>query len=76
MSLEALVSMYIDSAEKVLTMAQAMGVAAAKIGTVDGERLVIDVEAVKQAPACRVDEDLKTLLDQWGHSLERALNQT
>ena len=64
-----------DSADNILTTAQAMGVPAAKIGTVGGERLVIDVEAGKQAPACRVDADLKTLLDRWGNSLERALNQ-
>ncbi|MCI0362651.1 MAG: AIR synthase related protein [Phycisphaerales bacterium] len=64
-----------DSADKVLTIARAMGVPAAKIGTVGGERLVIDVEASKQASACRVDAELKTLLDRWGNSLERALNQ-
>jgi phosphoribosylformylglycinamidine synthase len=64
-----------DSADKVLTIARAMGVPAAKIGTVGGERLVIDVEAGKQVSACRVDAELKTLLDRWGNSLERALNQ-
>lgn len=64
-----------DSADKVLTIAQAMGVPAAKIGTVGGERLVIDVEAGKQASACRVDAELKTLLDRWGNSLEKALTQ-
>ncbi len=62
-----------DVVEKVLLVAQEAGVPAAKIGTVGGERLVIDVEASKQASACRVDADLKTLLDQWGNSLERAL---
>jgi phosphoribosylformylglycinamidine synthase subunit PurL len=64
------------SVDNVLKAAQAMGVPAAKIGTVGGERLMIDVDAVKQAPACRIDADLKTLLDKWGNSLERALNQT
>ena len=64
-----------DSADNVLRIAQDMGVPAAKIGTVGGERLVIDIEASKQASACRVDADLKTLLDKWGNSLERALNQ-
>ncbi len=63
------------SSDHVLQMAQAMGVPAARIGTVGGDRLVIDVDAVTQASACRVDEELKTLLDRWGHSLERALNQ-
>ncbi len=64
-----------DTADKVLQTAQTMGVPAAKIGTVGGERLVIDVEAGKQASACRIDAELKTLLDKWGNSLERALNQ-
>jgi phosphoribosylformylglycinamidine synthase len=64
-----------DVADRVLKTAQAAGVPAAKIGTVGGERLTIDVEAVKQASACRVDADLKTLLDRWSNSLERALNQ-
>jgi phosphoribosylformylglycinamidine synthase len=60
-------------ADKVLGIAKDLSVPAAKIGTVGGERLTIDVEAVKQAPACLVDADLKTLLDTWGNSLERAL---
>jgi len=64
-----------DAAEKIVHVAQAMGVPAAKIGTVGGERLVIDVETSKQTSACGIDADLKTLLDRWGHSLERALNQ-
>ncbi len=64
-----------DAADKVTQVAQAMGVPAAKIGTVGGERLVIDVEAGTQALACRIDAELKTLLDRWGNSLERALNQ-
>jgi phosphoribosylformylglycinamidine synthase len=64
-----------DAVDQVLKAAQAMGVPASKIGTVGGERLTIDVEATKQAPACRVDADLESLLDKWGNSLERALNQ-
>ncbi len=64
-----------DVVEKVLRVAQESGVPAAKIGTVGGERLVIDVDASKQAPACLVDADLKTLLDRWGNSLERTLDQ-
>jgi phosphoribosylformylglycinamidine synthase subunit PurL len=71
----AVLTVKADAADKVLTIAQAMGVPAAKIGTVGGERLVIDVEASKQASACRVDAELKTLLDRWGNSLEKTLNQ-
>jgi phosphoribosylformylglycinamidine synthase len=60
-------------ADKVLGIANDLGVPAAKIGTVGGDRLIIDVDAAKQASTCRVDADLKTLLDKWGNSLERAL---
>jgi len=60
-------------ADRVLSIAKDLGVPGAKIGMVGGERLVIDVEATKQAPACLVDADLKTLLDRWGNSLERTL---
>jgi phosphoribosylformylglycinamidine synthase len=60
-------------ADRVLSIAKDLGVPAAKIGTVGGERLVIDVDAARQAPACRVDADVKTLLDRWGNSIERAL---
>jgi phosphoribosylformylglycinamidine synthase len=62
-----------DAADKVLAIAKLEGVPVAKIGTVGGERLTIDVDAGKQASACRIDADLKTLLDKWGNSLERAL---
>lgn len=48
-------------------------VPAAKIGTVGGDRLVIQVEGDKFVSGCRVDVDLTTLADEWGNSLERAL---
>lgn len=59
--------------ETVLTVARELGVPAACIGTVGGERLIIEVEATRQAPACRVDADVASLLDQWQHGIERAL---
>lgn len=59
--------------ETILTVARELGVPAAKIGTVSGDRLAIDVDASKHYPACRVDADVATLLDRWGNSLERSL---
>ena len=65
-----------ENVDNVLATARLEGVPAAQIGTVGGERLIIDVEPAKQALACRVDADVKSLLEKWGDSLERALNQT
>jgi phosphoribosylformylglycinamidine synthase len=59
--------------QTVLRRAGEAGVEAAVIGTVGGERLVIDVEAGKRAGGCRIDADLQTLVDRWGNSLERLL---
>jgi len=64
-----------DAVDAVLTVARSLGVPAARIGTVGGTRLIIDVEAATPALACRIDADLTTLLDVWGTSLERALKQ-
>jgi phosphoribosylformylglycinamidine synthase len=64
-----------DAVDAVLTLARSLGVPAARIGTVGGTRLIINVEAATPARACRIDADLTTLLDVWGTSLERALKQ-
>ena len=62
-----------EQVDRVLQQAWDAGVPAAKIGTVGGDRLVIDVEGDKVVSGCRVDVDLKTLADRWGNGLERAL---
>jgi phosphoribosylformylglycinamidine synthase len=59
--------------QTVLHKAGEAGVEAAVIGTVGGERLVINVEAGKRAGGCRIDADLKTLHESWSRSLERSL---
>ncbi len=62
-------------AGQVLKTAEKMGVPAATIGSVQGDRLVIDVAADRWGPGCRIDADLETLFDRWGKSLERTLEQ-
>jgi phosphoribosylformylglycinamidine synthase len=62
-----------EHVDRVLREAWDTGVPAAKIGTVGGDRLVIQVEGDKFISGCRVDVDLTTLADHWGNSLERAL---
>ncbi|MDE3036553.1 MAG: phosphoribosylformylglycinamidine synthase II, partial [Nitrospirota bacterium] len=64
-----------EFANRVLAEARLQGVPAAEIGTVQGDRLVIDVAADRWGPGCRIDADLETLFDRWGKSLERTLEQ-
>jgi len=59
--------------EAVLRKAGEAGVEATVIGTVGGERLVVEVEAGGRGSGCRIDADLETLYDRWGNSLERSL---
>jgi phosphoribosylformylglycinamidine synthase len=59
--------------DRVLQGAWDAGVPATRIGEVGGARVIIDVEADKHAPGCRIDADLATLADRWGNSLERQL---
>ncbi|MGH7228141.1 MAG: AIR synthase related protein, partial [Nitrospiraceae bacterium] len=61
--------------EAVLRIARELGMPAEVIGTVGGERLVIEVAADRLGPACRIDVDLDTLHDRWANSLERSLGQ-
>jgi phosphoribosylformylglycinamidine synthase len=60
--------------EAVLRIAREVGMPAEVIGTVGGERLVIEVAADRLGPACRIDVDLDTLHDRWANSLERILH--
>lgn len=62
--------------DAVLQVTRALRVPAKVIGTVGGERLVLDVPADQQGPGCRIDADLATLFDRWAHGLERALSPT
>ncbi len=60
--------------ETVLRIAREVGMPAEVIGTVGGERLVVEVAADRLGPACRIDVDLDRLHDRWANSLERMLN--
>jgi phosphoribosylformylglycinamidine synthase len=59
--------------DQALATARDMGVPASVIGTVGGDRFVIEVEGDQQVAGCRIDVDLETLYDKWANSLERAL---
>jgi phosphoribosylformylglycinamidine synthase len=59
--------------DRVLQMATDCSVPAMKIGTVGGDRLIIDVEGEGRTSGCRIDSDLTTLYDSWANALARLL---
>lgn len=59
--------------DRVLQMAETFGVPAMKIGTVGGNRFVLEVEGDGRTAGCTIDSDLDTLYDRWAHALERLL---
>jgi len=64
-----------DRAESLLKRASDSGVGAVTLGTVGGERLIIDVEKGQWSEGCRIDLALDDVFDRWAWSIERALNQ-
>jgi phosphoribosylformylglycinamidine synthase len=62
-----------DRAEQALETAQSMGVPAARLGEVSGDRLIIELVGSDRLPGTRVDLDLAVVSDQWSYGLERAL---
>ena len=64
-----------EQAEQVLNLAWDAGVHAARIGTVGGDRVVIQVNGDQRAVGCTVDLDLTTLYDHWALAIPRALGQ-
>ncbi|MEE9173294.1 MAG: AIR synthase-related protein, partial [candidate division NC10 bacterium] len=69
------VSTQASNQERVLSLAKESGVAAEVIGTVGGDRLVVEVEADRLGPGCRIDTELDLVYDRWANGLERALGQ-
>ena len=69
------VSTQASNQERVLSLAKESGVAAEVIGTVGGGRLVVEVEADRLGPGCRIDMELDLVYDRWTNGLERALGQ-
>ena len=70
-----LLSVKPEQAEKVLNLAWNAGVHAARIGTVGGNRLVIQVDGDQRDAGCTVDLDLTTVYDHWALAIPRALGQ-
>jgi phosphoribosylformylglycinamidine synthase len=64
-----------ELADQVLNRAWDSGVPAMKIGTVGGDRFVIDVEKGQWSEGCRIDLPVDQLHDRWAFSIERTLNQ-
>ena len=63
-----------DAAESVLNRASDAGIPASKIGTVGGERFIIDVEKGQWSQGCRIDLPVDYVSDRWGNAIERLLS--
>jgi phosphoribosylformylglycinamidine synthase len=61
--------------QKILEQARQCGVSAEVVGSVTGDRLVIQLKDAGAAETV-IDQPLATLYDRWACSLERAVNQT
>ena len=64
-----------NQVERVLGLARDAGVPVARIGTVGGTRLVMQVEGDKSVAGCTVDVALATLFERWALAIPRALGQ-
>jgi phosphoribosylformylglycinamidine synthase len=62
--------------DRVLNSAWDSGIPAMKIGTVGGDRFVIDVEEGQWSEGCHIDLPIGQLYDRWAFSIERTLSQT
>jgi hypothetical protein len=60
--------------ESLLSRAAQSGVPAAHIGTVGGDRLVIEVESGKVSDGCRIDLPIGQVWDRWAHAIEEQLS--
>jgi phosphoribosylformylglycinamidine synthase subunit PurL len=71
-----LLSVKPEMADQVLNRAWDSGIPAMKIGTVGGDRVVIDVDKGQWSEGCRIDLPVDQIYDRWAFSIERTLNQT
>jgi len=62
-----------ELADQVLKLAGDAAVPAMKIGTVGGDRVVIDLEKGQWSEGCRIDLPVDQLYDRWAFSIERCL---
>ena len=65
-----------EMVDQILNRARDSGIPAMKIGTVGGDRFVIDVEKGQWSEGCRIDLPVDELHDRWAYSIERALSRT
>lgn len=63
-----------DVAESVLNRSWDAGIPAGKIGTVGGDRFVIDVEKGQWSEGCRIDLPVDDVSDRWANAIERLLS--
>ena len=70
-----ILSTWPNAVESLLSRAAEAGVPAAKIGTVGGDRLVIEVEPGKVSDGCRIDLPIGQVSDRWVHAIEEQLSQ-
>jgi phosphoribosylformylglycinamidine synthase II len=64
-----------ERVQQVLETARSMGVQAARLGEVGGDRLVITITDRESSLGTKIDLDLGIVFDHWAHSLERALTK-
>lgn len=70
------VSVTPEHRDAVIRIARDCGVPVSVIGTVGGERLVIEVATDSASRACRLDAGLERLSEAWAQALERKVNPT
>ncbi len=63
-----------DLAESLLGRAWDAGIPAGRIGTVGGDRLMIDVEKGQWSDGCRIDLPIDQVSDRWANAIERILS--
>ena len=64
-----------EMADHVMDRARNSGIPVVKIGTVGGDRFVIDVDKGQWSEGCRIDLSIDDLYDRWALSIERTLNK-
>jgi phosphoribosylformylglycinamidine synthase len=64
-----------NAVESLLTRASEAGIPAAHIGSVGGDRLVIDAERGSHSEACRIDLAIEKVRARWAHAIEERLSQ-
>jgi phosphoribosylformylglycinamidine synthase len=64
-----------NTVQALVSRAAQAGIPAAHIGTVGGDRFVIEIEQARMNDGCRVDLPIAQVSDRWAHALEEQLTQ-